>query len=173
MATGETEILHNVEEHTAEDTEQKIYELGFHLISTLSEEDVAKHFSHLREMIEKEGGACISEESPKRRELAYTMVQKENSKNTKFDTAYFGWIKFKGSPEQAVSIKESVYADRNVLRFLIIKTVRENTLAQRERPVTYVRPSKPLRAAPKKEELGKEVSEAELDKTIDELVATK
>ncbi len=45
-----------------------------------------------------------------------------------YDTAYFGWIKFEAAPEAALEIKKAMDANEKVLRYLLIKTARENTL---------------------------------------------
>ena len=108
--------------------------------------------------------------------LAYTFVKKENSKNAKYDSAFFGWVKYEGVGEQAEAIKEVVEANNNVLRYLIVKTIRENIIRGGEKkvaPVADKKPRKTLREDPSKESEKGEVSEAELDKTIDELVAVK
>ncbi|MDO8591285.1 MAG: hypothetical protein Q7R65_04925, partial [bacterium] len=58
-----------------------------------------------------------------------------------------------------------------ILRFILIKTVRESTLAVVKPPV-YRSESKPVGSGeiPKNKEIKSPVSEAELDKTIEQLI---
>jgi hypothetical protein len=89
----------------------------------------------------------------------------------KFDTAYFGWLKFETKSELMPSIKKAVDAYPNVLRYLLIKTVRENTLYTPK--LNNVRPVE--KEAPKakksiKTEEKKASSVEDIDKSIDELV---
>lgn len=136
--------------------EKQVYELGFHLLPTVAEEKVGDEISAILTEIEK-GGEIIQEEYPKLKDLAYSISKYIETKKTRFDKAYFGWIKFEGPTELAESLKKVCDNHANVLRYLIIKTVRENTL---------VKPKEEK----KEEEKGKEFSKKDVDKSIDELV---
>ena len=107
-----------------------VYELGFHLLPTLAGDKVGDAAGALRKTIEKNGGIFISEELPKEMQLAYTFVKKENSKNIKYDSAFFGWIKFEMLPENALALKEEVETDKSILRFIVVKTIREHLFMQ-------------------------------------------
>ena len=151
-----------------------VYELGFHLLPTLGEEEVSAEVDGLRSLIEKHGGVIISTESPKLIDLAYTMEKKQESKNAKFDSALFGWIKFEGESDKAEALDEEVGARKNVLRYLIIKTVRDySPLKHKE---LFKEPQEEVKIISKpevveKKEAVKPISDEELDKTIEELVA--
>src|SRR5210317_1807305 len=93
-----------------------VYELGYHLLPTLSDEEVQKEAESFKSLIEKIGGSLVSEEAPKPMHLAYEMVKKQEGKNAKFDTSFFGWIKFEISADDVLSVKEEVDANKNVLR---------------------------------------------------------
>jgi small subunit ribosomal protein S6 len=148
--------------------ERRVYELGYLIIPLVSEENLGALVSALKSLIENSGGIVIGDEWPKMRNLAYDMSKKiETTKHT-FDTAYFSWMKFEAEPSAVALIKEGATKMENVLRFMIIQTVRENVTK---------RVSPAARAA--KAEGGEEVkgedakvgvSEEELDKTIQELV---
>lgn len=152
-----------------------VYELGYHLLPTLSDEEVQKEAASFKSLIEKQGGSLVSEEAPKPMHLAYTMVKKQEGKNAKFNESFFGWIKFETSAEGVLQVKKEVDANKNVLRYLIIKTVREYTPIQhkelfREPEQEAPKPiSKPEVVENRGE--GKPVSDEELDKTIKELVS--
>jgi ribosomal protein S6 len=106
----------------------KVYELATHIISSLPEEEVAKAYADVKDLITKAGGSIISEEAPKLTELAYIMIKRAHGKNIRHSTAHFSWVKFEMDPTQIAGLHDAVEKDENVLRFIIIKTVKENTL---------------------------------------------
>ncbi len=111
--------------------ERRVYELGYHMVPTLTEDELQKEVDSLRSAISELKGTIVSESEPALIELAYTMVIGEGGKNTKYDTAFFGWIKFDLEPAQLAYLQDEVIADnKNILRHLLIKTVAEDTQAQ-------------------------------------------
>lgn len=149
------------------ENESSIYEVGFHLIPSIDESEVPAQASKVRSIIEENGGVIISEETPKMIVLAYNISKNINSKSQRFNKAYFGWIKFEADPSQINAIKSKVEGLENVLRFLIVKTVKENTLHTPKVPMF----KKEIRDEKIEESTEKhEVSEEEIDKSIDELV---
>ena len=108
--------------------EPRIYELGYHLLPILGEEDIEKEREALVATITTLDGEIIDEEKPALINLAYTMYKKVNNKKTPYDQAYFGWIKFRLSPEELVNVKKDVEREDNILRYLLIQTVEENTI---------------------------------------------
>lgn len=150
----------------------KVYELGVNFVSSLAEEQVPAQFDAIKSLIEKAGGSFISEEAPKLRQLAYTMVKNIQGKNYKHDRAYFGWVKFELESEKINDLKETLDRNDNILRYIIVKTVKENTLYSHKLALHKAE-------AAKKEETTEVVeaqeevvvSDEELDKTIDDLVS--
>lgn len=149
----------------------RTYELGYLLVPTIGEGDVLTEAGRIKGVIESCGGMIISDENPKETALAYPIDRRVEGKKKIFTSAYFGWAKFQGDPESTATLKKSMEADESVIRFLIIKTVKENTLIQKrpfsgigakKKDVSETKTDKPKEATP--------VSEAELDKTIEELV---
>ena len=108
--------------------EKMIYEIGYNLIPTMSPEDVAKEVGMIKEKITSLGGEIISDEYPNLIKLAYEMLKEIDNKNVKFTSAFFGWVKFEIEPEHVAAINKMAESSENVLRFIIIKTVRENTM---------------------------------------------
>jgi ribosomal protein S6 len=151
--------------------ELQIYELGFHLLSTIPEENLSKEVGDLKAIIEKKGAFFIGEEGlPKAIKLAYEMDKVINNKKTSFDSAYFGWVKFEVNPKSIEAIKEELEELESVLRFLIIKSARESRMVLRK-PVSISRsPKKPDIQKPKSEKDRSPISEVEVDKAIEELV---
>lgn len=106
----------------------KVYELGSHIISSLSEDEVSKVYEALKDLIITAGGKVLSEEAPQLMDLAYVMIKHVQGKNVRHASANFSWIKFEIDPSVIPAIHESVSANENILRFIIVKTVAENTL---------------------------------------------
>jgi len=110
--------------------ERRVYELGYHMVPTLTEEELQKEVEALRNAITELEGTIVSEGEPERMELAYTMIINDGGKNTKYDTSYFGWIKFDMDPAQLAHLQDEVIAfNKNIIRHLLIKTVAEDTQA--------------------------------------------
>lgn len=106
----------------------QVYELGFHFVPTLSEDEVVVQFSHLKSLIEKKGGTFISEETPLMTKLAYEISKTVKATKKRYTSAFFGWVKFSVNPEEIAPIEKEVKAFESILRYIIITTVRENTL---------------------------------------------
>lgn len=147
-----------------EDMLVKVYELGYHLIPTLAEEEVPQYVNKIKDALDSYGAVIISEEMPKRMELAYTMNPSVKNKKQKFAKAYFGWIKFEVDTESANAFKKLIEDMDEVFRSLLIITVRENTMAPKK-----------LFSAPKKRTThhassDEKIDVAVVDKEIDALV---
>ncbi|MEI6042195.1 MAG: 30S ribosomal protein S6 [bacterium] len=107
--------------------ENRVYELGFHFIPTIAEDEVAVQFSHLKSLIEKRGGQFIAEEMPKFKNLAYPISTTNKGQKKNHLASYFGWVKFEINPEEVIALEKEIKAFATMLRFLLIKTVKENT----------------------------------------------
>ena len=138
-------------------TEGVVYEIGFHLIPLVSEDEVASHVSQIKSILDKAGARVITEEFPTLTKLAYSISKKIKGSKESFDTAYFGWIKFEAMSGVLETIDENVRELEEVLRFIIIKTLREDTRRKKD-------------AEPEKKGSEKSLSREEMDKAIDELV---
>jgi ribosomal protein S6 len=161
-----------------EHTEPRIYELGYHLVPTISEENIPAASKAVRGMVERISKGIIAEENPVFIDLAYTIVKTVDHKNKRFDNAYFGWIKFEGEPGGIAELEEGLKKDDNVLRYLVVKTLREETFiaktftavkakVREKEPAIMVSP-----AAEAEAEAEVVVPEADvLDKAVEELVA--
>ena len=160
------------EEENEEDIDPQVYELGYHIIPAVSEEEAPKEAAAIKEFVVAHGGTAISEQAPQHMVLAYHMYRTENGKKETFESAYFGGIKFEMSPTGVIEVKNVLDANRNILRHIIFKTIKEGTRADVRLPQVRserkqdVTPRAPLR---KKEE-SVPVSEEALDKSIKEIV---
>ncbi len=154
-----------------EGADGRVYELGYLLVPTISPENVPINYGNLKDLIMKEGGEIISDEMPKEIELAYTMSKVIQNIRSKFNSAYFGWIKFEMNPEQVLELKKKLDLDRILIRFLILKTVRENTIAAKRFIQKDFRRKMPIAKSERGEEVGTPINKEEIDKEIDAMVA--
>ncbi len=111
--------------------ERRIYEVGYLLLPSIPEEHLAKEVSEIKKLISDAGGEFISEEDPKLRPLAYEMVKLVGTRNEKFRSAYFGWVKFETTAPEVLVLKEKFDSKESILRHLLVKTVREDTYVPR------------------------------------------
>lgn len=153
------------------ETNSRIYEIGYLLVPTISEENISINYSNLKDLIVNLGGEIIFDEMPKMISLAYTMSKIVQNVRNKFDTAYFGWVKFEINPEEILKLKKKLDLDPNFIRFLMLKTVRENTIAAKR--FIHKDPRRKTFTAKKKGESKTVVSidKEEIDKEIDAMVA--
>jgi len=150
------------QEKITEKSYTQVYEIGYLLVPSIPEEKVGEESASVRTLIEEKGGVLIAEEMPKMKPLAYSISRFLNSKRERFNQAYFGWIKFELSNEDISSVKSGLDKNSHIIRSLCIGTVRESTLA-RLKPTMF----KKTTDSPKKK---KEISEEELEKSIEKLV---
>lgn len=153
--------------------EKTIYEIGYHVVSSVSEEELPARVSAIKDVIKKESGVLITEDAPSKISLAYPMSKMEGGKRTMFENAYFGWLKFEVGQDSIGNIKQAFDENNDILRFLIIKTVREDTRAPRRVVITQKNETSP-RSKPivklTKKETPAPVVDAEIDRTIEKLV---
>jgi len=168
---------------------QSVYEIGYLIATSLPEEKIPEETEILRKVVTSAGAEVIAEEAPHKERLAYTMRKKAVSgAYEKYDSAYFGWIKFEVGSDKIEAIKKIFEVHPSVLRMLLITTARENTYlgkhalvlaAEIKRPTMpgerVERTERPVMAAPKplkveEKKPAEPVSIEEMDKSIDEMV---
>ena len=147
----------------------KVYELSFIFVPILAEEAVPSKFSEIKSLIEDLGGQFISEESPKLITLAYTMDTVIANKKNKFNTGYFGWIKFEVEESSVEKLAVKIKLNEDIFRNLLIRTVRENTLAPKKNMVKERGSRKSTDRTVSKEESAPMDTE-KVDQKIDELI---
>tara|TARA_B100000508_G_scaffold129381_1_gene115802 strand:+ start:4415 stop:4939 length:525 start_codon:yes stop_codon:yes gene_type:complete len=162
------------EENNNEVTDAQVYELGYHILPTVVADDLEGEVAKVRNAIEARGGSFITEGTPEMTTLAFPMFINNGGKKTKYETAYFGWIKFEMEPAKAVALeREDIKTNIQVLRYILIKTTREETRAQLQTEQnTILREVKTTGTIERKvvEEEGGEVSEEQVEEAIEELV---
>ena len=155
------------------DNNFNIYEVGYHIVPAVSEENLSNEIEAIKNFLIKEGVKIISEEFPRMFQLAYSIRKNMDDGKRDFDTAYFGWIKFDATEAPVTKIKKFFDENKNILRFLLIKTVRENTLyfPKGSDAVSTIGELKEAKKDEREKEIKSPISQEELDKTIDKLIA--
>ena len=150
---------------------RRLYELGYHLVPTVPPETIGEEVSKIKDILELNGGVVVSHEMPKMTELAYEIPKMVANKRTYYATAHFGWMRFQASPDKVHALQDALKKDPAVLRFIVFKTVEEKAGRPPKKMKFF---GAPKEGAETKEEIakpsGKQLSEAELEKTIEELV---
>ncbi len=128
----------------------------------------------LKEKITKNGGIFISDQDPELVTLAYSMGKVVSHKRSKFDSAYFGWVKFYLTPEAVEDLKKSTENSDKMLRFLIVKTEKDDALTVAKKNVApkeekSLSEQKGIGGGDKKVEK-KPINKEEIDESIEELV---
>ena len=146
-----------------------IYEISYHLLPNVEESEILVQSLQIKSIVEENEGVVVSEGVPKMVVLAYDISKNIDSKKQKFNKAYFGWVKFEADPSQISNIKSKIENLINILRFIIIKTVKEDTMHAPKIPMFKKENSS--KEEKKVEHIEKvKASEAEIDKSIDQLI---
>lgn len=158
---NDTEVL--------EASDMEVYEVGFHIIPKVAEGDVPAEVAKIKEILSQNGASVIAEEAPRMIQLSYEMARKASGRREAFSKAYFGWVKFEANPDASEAIGLAVAKNANVLRSILISTVRESTLSKKIFVSEHL-----AHETIKKPEMAKEgavkMSDAEIDSAVDELV---
>lgn len=157
---------------TAEDAAiARIYEVGYHILPSVAEENVEKVVGEIRAVIEKAGGSFIAEGAPVLTKLAYDMNSREGDKWAAQDRGYFGWIKFEAVVGAAQTLEEALKAHKSILRHIVFRTVREETRARIKAPtLREVKRTDTIKTTAKRtDEESAPVSEEDLDKALSDI----
>lgn len=115
--------------------DSRVYEISFIFDNKLDENTALEKANAIKQSIAALGGSFISEETPYMRELAYEMTRVVNNVNVRFNEGYFGWIKFELDGAKVKELERDIKLDEEVVRYLIVSTVRENTVYTKRAPV--------------------------------------
>lgn len=158
-------------ENIEKDAKMNVYEVSFLLLPSLAIEQVPSVSEAIKSLITKLGGHVFAGEDPVLIDLAYPITKVFPTIRHKETKGCFGWVKFEMESDQVGGVKKSLDENQNVLRFLIIKTVKENTLLNGKMKFhKEERSRKEEKEEVVPEEEVKEISSEELDKSIDDLV---
>lgn len=146
------------------ETNQLVYEVGYLLVPVLSEAEVVDAHNSIINSISTIATESISNQVPKLISLSYPMYKVRDGSKRKFDSAYFGWVKFLANTDKIALVKSMMEKNQDVVRFLLIKTFREDLSVAPKRShagyrnqynqvKTEVSPLKPIN----KEEIDKQI----------------
>ena len=162
-------MLKSADHMTDEEKLARIYEIGYHISPAVKEEDLEKIVGGIRAVIEKAGGNFIAEGAPSLIRLAYTIEAREGGKRVEYDRGYFGWIKFEAEIAAVRSLEESLKL-KDILRFIVFRTVREDTRAKMKAPTLgEVKRTDTIKTTRRAEESAGPVSEEKLEKALQDI----
>lgn len=144
-----------------------VYEIGYLMVPTIPEEGLGAEVTLFKDSLLEKGVIFISDEYPKLIELAYEMIRSIDNKKQKFSYGYFGWVKFECTPTEAKEIKSFLEKNEKLIRYLMIKTVRENTMSVKR---TYNKQDGSKRKVFSRPEETEVINEETIDKEIEALV---
>lgn len=147
--------------------ESRIYELGFLLDGDIIEEAVSLEIQKIKDVVENGIFRFVSEGSPIKKELEYTVTVSRDGTKKNHDSAYFGWIKYEKDPQDIMKVQAELTKNPNIVRFIILKTIADDLVPYRA--INRVETER----AEKRDDTPREpisISKEELDKTIEELV---
>lgn len=111
-------------------TQNRIYEVSVLVRSDIAEDIAVDVFKKIGEYIA--GNANILAQSHLDKiDLAYEIKKDIDNKKERFTESYFGFIKFKSTPEFIKNLQEKLDLTKELIRFLIVKTIEENTMLQK------------------------------------------
>lgn len=164
-------------EHEDKDVTLQTYELGYHLVPSLGEDDLALRVEELMKAVTAVGGAILSEGAPTAFTLAYTMKRLRGGRWEKYDTSFFGWMRFTAPAGALPELKAGLDLDATLIRHLIIKLDEKALAPAPEARKPRLVELKEVETEPKQlekkqdtEEEKGEVQEEELDKQIEGLI---
>jgi ribosomal protein S6 len=161
---------------TENDEEALTYELGYLVVPTVAEEQLASEVGALRGSIERSASVPFSEEFPSKRVLSYRVSRSVGGHREHYNEAYFGWVKFDALPSSIEAIKKELDGSETILRYLILKVPRDSATDRgggvrtgivRKRTEGY---QAKQRKEPEEEKPVPTMSDEDLDKTIEELI---
>ncbi len=145
----------------ADTKEASLYEVAFLVSPFVGEDATAKEVEDVHAIIEGEGGEIGSEGSLSLIKLAYSIDHKVGNKKTTHESAYFGWVQFRATPQAADTIGKRIGAKETIIRSLLMHT-QEGVSRPTQQQLPEEEGGSPQGGA---------VSDAQLDEAIKELVS--
>jgi ribosomal protein S6 len=166
-----TDTEKDVREEDRGGDEPAVYELGYHIVPTVTEEALPQEVLKVTDAVKNLGGSFIAEGFPARTHLAYALSKNVDGARRDFDTAYFGWITFELEPENIADFKAAIEAVPSVLRFLIIRTSREALAAAQTLERISTGPAPEMKRLVQDESNAGTLSEKALDAALETIVS--
>lgn len=149
-----------------------IYEVGFHVVPTADDVEVARTVETIRGYLGAHNAEIIMEQFPQKIALAYAIERAVHGRREKYGHAYFGAIKFALNREHIAGLEALLRGSKELIRYLLIETVREEPVVSRRAVFASNRlEGETIKKPASAPEVPGEVSEEELEKSIDALVS--
>lgn len=107
----------------------QIYEVGYHLVPSVSDDDAEKEVAPLMKALKAASLEIIGERAPLRMPLAYDIDKKVDGVLRSYEEALFGWVAFECAPAMIADIDQAFKKHPSVLRHLVVKTNRDTVSA--------------------------------------------
>ena len=104
-----------------------IYEVGFLLAPTITEDQTTAIVNDMHEQITDAGGDIVASQSPEMRDLSYEIEVKDEGEKRQYTRGQFGWVQFKLKPEQVDDVEKIFITSDDVIRHLLV-TVDEDAV---------------------------------------------
>ena len=148
----------------------QLYEVGYLLVPSIVEEVLGEEANAVRLAVEAAGGTVVGDGFPTLRALAYPIRKGNREGGTTYNNAYFGFIRFDMLPQNAPALKLAFEKNPSLVRFLIMKTIKELLMpARTHEPRAHVAPH-PVEIAPVEHKELTASDEAQIEKGIEELL---
>ena len=158
-------------EASEQDT-RPVYEVAFHVVPTVEETKVGDVVETIRTVLTKASAEIIKDQFPQKMTLAYAIERSVAGKREKYAESYFGFIKFATERSEIGALETVLKNSKEILRYLLIETSREDIVIARRAVYSSNRlEGETIKKPTSTPEASGEVSEEELQKSIDALVS--
>lgn len=138
------------------------YELAFHLLPELEEEESVKKFREIEASVTQLGGTVLASREPKKQHLSYPISHKKYG--------LFGVLNFKAPAEAIAQLEPRLKLNDSILRFLVLK-IKENAKVLKTLKESAPRGKIKTHTPPKPEEKPKEEIRPEvMEKQIEDVI---
>jgi ribosomal protein S6 len=148
-----------------------LYEVGYHLVPTVEESSLGTIVDALKAEIAKAGGEIVGQEAPEKMTLSYVIERAVSGKREKYTESYFGWVRFRAAERAGIpGLEAFIRGNKNILRYLLIETLPEEASTRRAVFSSNRLEGETIKKPTGASEAPAEVSEEELNKSLDALV---
>lgn len=138
-----------------------LYELAFIIEPAIAESVLPDCMNKIEEILGRHEAKTSYSETPRLRNLAYTIEKANGGKRSKYKQGHFGWVRFESSGASIEDIGKEVNALSFVIRMLLIHAPKKDVVPVRARPRRM-----------KEEVGGAKPTEADIEKEVDNLIAS-
>ncbi len=133
MDTKETDLQEETplqEEGVTEESEVlSVYEVGYHILPTVSEGDLEAETALILKDLKDIHAEIFGQRAPASVKLSYGIEKKIGEKKEVFENAYFGWIAFEATPSSIANFEIALKEHATILRYIVVKTSRDAVAA--------------------------------------------